>query len=173
MNAEQAPSPEPVEPAETAGAAEPAPEVAKAKPESELSIFQLVQRMNVAAKVKFAFRADKEGRALLLKETSRLVVMAVLNSPKITEQEIEMVAKSRNVSEEVLRVIARKREWIANYAIRLGLVGNPKTPIAIALTHMNSLKTRDLGFLAKDRGVPEAIRLAAQRLARARLEKGA
>jgi hypothetical protein len=151
-------------------AAVPAP---KAKPESDLTIFQLVQRMNVAEKVRFAFRADKEGRGLLLKETSKLVVMAVLNSPKITEQEIETVAKSRSISEEVLRVIARKREWIGNYAIRLGLVSNPKTPIAIALTHMNSIKTRDLGFLAKDRGVPEAIRLAAQRLVRARMEKGA
>jgi len=159
-------NPEPPE----AAAAPPAP---KAKPESDLTVFQLVQRMNVAEKVKFAFRADKEGRALLLKETSKLVVMAVLNSPKITEQEIETVAKSRNISEEILRVLARKREWIGNYAIRLGLVSNPKTPIAIAMSHMTSIKTRDLGFLAKDRGVPEAIRLAAQRLARARQEKGA
>ena len=162
MNAEQAPSPEPVEPAEAA-----------AKPKPEATVFQQVQRMNVAEKVKFAFRADKEGRALLLKDTSKLVVLAVLHSPKITEQEIEMVAKSRNVSEEILRAITRKRDWMANYTIRLGLVGNPKTPIAIALSHMNSIKTRDLGFLAKDRGVPEAIRLAAQRLARTRMEKGA
>ena len=61
---------------------------------------------------------------------------------------------------------------MGNYVIKLGLVGNPKTPIGIALTHLPSLKTRDLGFLGKDRGVPEAIRLAAQRLARARQEKG-
>ncbi len=172
MNAEEAKSTGPVEPAGTESA-ELAPETATPKAEAELSIFQLVQRMNVAEKVKFAFRADKEGRALLLKETSKLVVMAVLNSPKMTEQEIEAVAKSRNISEEILRVIARKREWIGNYAIRLGLVGNPKTPLAIAMSHMASLRTRDLGFLAKDRGVPEAVRIAAQRLVRARMEKGA
>jgi hypothetical protein len=52
-------------------------------------------------------------------------------------------------------------------------VGNPKTPIGIALTHLPSIKTRDLGFLGKDRGVPEAIRTAAQRLARQRQEQGA
>lgn len=139
--------------------------------ERELTVFQLVQRMNVAEKVKFAFRADKEGRALLLKDTSKLVVMAVLNSPKITEQEIETVAKSRNVSEEVLRAIARKKEWMGNYLIKLGLASNPKTPIAIAMSLLSLLKTRDLGFLAKDRGVPEAIRTAAQRIARQRQEK--
>ena len=152
---------------------EPASEKAAPKAEHELTVFQLVQRMNVAEKVRFAFRADKEGRTLLLKDTSKLVVLAVLNSPKITEQEIEMVAKSRSMSDEILRVIARKREWIGNYGIKLGLVGNPKTPIGIALTHLPSIKTRDLGFLGKDRGVPEAIRTAAQRLARQRQEQGA
>ncbi len=135
-------------------------------------MFQLVQRMNVAQKVKFAFRADKEGRTLLLKDTSRLVVLAVLNSPKITEQEIEAVAKSRNVSDDILRAVARKKEWMGNYAIKLGMAGNPKTPIAIAMSQLPLLKTRDLGFLGKDRGVAEAIRNAAQRLVRQRLEKG-
>jgi hypothetical protein len=152
---------------QAAPAAQPA-----AAPERELTVFQRVQRMNVAEKVKFAFRTDKEGRALLLKDSSKLVVMAVLNSPKITEQEIEGVAKSRNVSDDVLRAIARKKEWMGNYAIKLGLAGNPKTPIAIALSQLPLLKTRDLGFLGKDRGVPEAVRNAAQRLVRQRMEKG-
>lgn len=179
MNAEPA---KPLEPSESsqqpdageaaraAQAAQPTP--TENEPERELTVFQQVQRMNVAEKVKFAFRTDKEGRALLLKDTSKLVVMAVLNSPKITEQEIEGVAKSRNVSEDVLRAIARKKEWMANYTIKLGLAGNPKTPIGIALSQLPLLKTRDLGFLGKDRGVPEAVRNAAQRLARQRLEKG-
>ncbi len=151
----------------------PGPLSADKQPERELTVFQQVQRMNVAEKVKFAFRTDKEGRTLLLKDTSKLVVLAVLNSPKITEQEIESVAKSRNVSEDVLRAIARKKEWMGNYAIKLGLASNPKTPIAIAMSQLQLLKTRDLGFLAKDRGVPEAIRNAAQRLVRQRMEKGA
>jgi hypothetical protein len=159
------------DPTDAAAAAKPA--ATDGEPERELTVFQQVQRMNVAEKVKFAFRTDKEGRSLLLKDTSKLVVMAVLNSPKITEQEIEGVAKSRNVSEDVLRAIARKKEWMANYTIKLGLAGNPKTPVGIAMSQLPLLKTRDLGFLAKDRGVPEAVRNAAQRLARQRLEKGA
>ena len=140
--------------------------------EAGLTLFQQIQRMTVAEKVRCAFRTDKEGRTLLLKDSSKLVVLAVLNSPKITEQEVEAIAKSRSVSEEVLRAIARKREWMAIYSIKLGLVGNPKTPVGISLPHVQSLKNRDLSFLAKDRGVPEAIRTVAARLARARQEKG-
>lgn len=179
-------SAEPAKPLESSGSAQPpdqsdeSAEVGSAEkpagkehaPERELTVFQMVQRMNVSEKVKFAFKADKEGRALLLKDSSKLVVLATLNSPKITEQEIEGVAKSRNVSEDAIRAITRKREWMANYTIKLGLVGNPKTPIAIVMSQLPLIKTRDLGFLAKDRGVPEAVRNAAQRMVRQRMEKG-
>lgn len=161
--------PQQPDPEDVSSAATPAAPEAEA--EKELTVFQQVQRMNVAQKVKFAFRTDKEGRALLLKDSSKLVVMAVLNSPKITEQEIEGVAKSRAVSEDVLRAVARKKEWMANYAVKLGLAGNPKTPVGIAMSQLPLLKTKDLGFLGKDRGVPEAIRNAAQRLVRQRMEK--
>jgi len=163
------PPDQPDTPAEATAVEKPAAK--EGEPERELTVFQQVQRMNVAQKVKFAFKCDKEGRALLLKDSSKLVVLATLNSPKITEQEIEAVAKSRNVSEDAIRAITRKREWMANYAIKLGLVGNPKTPIAIVMSQLPLIKTRDLGFLAKDRGVPEAVRNAAQRLVRQRMEK--
>jgi hypothetical protein len=141
--------------------------------EDHLTLVQRVTKMNVAQKVKFAFRADKEGRTLLLKESSRLVVMAVLNSPKITEQEIETLAKSRNVSEEILRAIARRRDWMSKYSIKQGLASNPKTPVSIAMGLLASLTTRDLGMLGKDKGVPEPIRNTAIRLAKQRSERGA
>jgi hypothetical protein len=152
-------------------AADAVPDTA-ADGEEHLTLVQRVSRMNVAQKVKFAFRADKEGRTLLLKESSRLVVMAVLNSPKITEQEIETLAKSRNVSEEILRAIARRREWMAKYSIKHGIAGNPKTPVSIAMSQLPLLTTRDLNFLAKDKGVPEPVRNAASRLAKQRSERG-
>ncbi len=140
--------------------------------EDKLNLIQQVAKMNVAQKVKLAFRADKEGRALLLKESSRLVVMAVLNSPKMTEQEIESLAKSRNVSEEILRAIAKRREWMSKYSIKQGLASNPKTPVSIAMGLLAALTTRDLAFLAKDKGVPEPIRNTAARLANQRSERG-
>jgi hypothetical protein len=146
---------------------------AEAAGEDHLTLVQRVTKMNVAQKVKLAFRADKEGRTLLLKESSRLVVMAVLNSPKITEQEIETLSKSRNVSEEILRAIARRRDWMSKYSIKQGLASNPKTPVSIAMGLLASLTTRDLGMLAKDKGVPEPIRNTAGRLAKQRTERGA
>jgi hypothetical protein len=141
--------------------------------EENLTLVQRVTKMNVAQKVKLAFRADKEGRTLLLKESSRLVVMAVLNSPKMTEQEVETLAKSRNVSEEILRAIARRRDWMSKYPIKQGLASNPKTPVSIAMGLLPALTSRDLNMLAKDKNVPEPIRNNASRLAKQRSERGA
>jgi hypothetical protein len=140
--------------------------------EKKQTLLQLVAKMNVAQKVKLAFRTDKEGRTLLLKESSRLVVMAVLNSPKMTEQEVESLAKSRNVSEDILRAIARRRDWMSVYPIKYGLASNPKTPVSIAMTQLALLHTRDLAMLAKDKGVPEPIRNTASRIAKQRSERG-
>jgi hypothetical protein len=168
------PEDEPVPDADTAIDPEvEAAVAAEAAGDEKLTLVQRVTKMNVAQKVKFAFRADKEGRTLLLKESSRLVVMAVLNSPKITEQEIETLSKSRNVSEEILRAIARRRDWMSKYSIKQGLASNPKTPVSIAMGLLAALTTRDLGMLGKDKGVPEPIRNTAVRLAKQRSERGA
>jgi hypothetical protein len=160
-------APDPGAEPEVAPAAEAVPDG-----EEKLTLIQQVTKMNVAQKVKLAFRTDKEGRTLLLKESSRLVVLAVLNSPKMTEQEVETLAKSRNVSEEILRAIARRRDWMSVYPIKHGLASNPKTPVSIAMSQLALLHTKDLAMMAKDKGVPAPIRETASRLAKQRSERG-
>jgi hypothetical protein len=94
--------------------------------------------------------------------------MTVLNNPKITETEIEILSKSRSVSDEVLRKITKKREWMKNYAIVSSIVTNPKTPAGIAVKLVSELKTRDLSVIEKNRNVSEGVRAMAKKLVRAR-----
>ncbi len=137
----------------------------------EISVYCRIQVMTVAEKIQFALRADKEARSVLFKDSNRQVALAVLSSPKLTEDEVVMMAQSRNVSDEVLRVISKNRQWMKNYSIVLGLVYNPKTPIGIALAQLQYLKPQDLAILAKNRGVAETLRSAANRLILARQKK--
>lgn len=139
--------------------------------EEEVSVYRRIQVMTVAEKIQFALRADKEARSILYKDSNRQVALAVLGSPKLTEDEVVMMAQSRNVSDEVLRVISKNREWMKNYSIVLGLVNNPKTPIGIALAQISHLKPQDLTILAKHRGVAESLRSAANRLIAVRQKK--
>lgn len=139
--------------------------------EEEISVYRRIQVMTVAEKIQFALRADKEARSILFKDSNRQVSLAVLSSPKLTEDEVVMMAQSRNVSDEVLRVISKNRQWMKNYSVVLGLVNNPKTPIGIALAQLPHLKPQDLAILTKNRGVAEALRSAANRLIAARQKK--
>lgn len=134
----------------------------------ERSLFQRIQHMTVAEKVQFALRAGKDGRSLLLKDPNRQVSQAVLGSPKITEDEIILIAQSRNVSDDILRAVGKNKEWLKNYSVLFSLVSNPKTPLGISVPLLSSIKVKDLGLLSKNRNIPEAIRMGASRLLQAK-----
>lgn len=76
---------------------------------------------------------------------------------------MEAFAKMANVSEEVLRVIGMNRNWLKNYGTVLGLVKNPKTPMAVSMQLLPRVTERDMKMLTVDRNVPEALRLAARK----------
>jgi hypothetical protein len=132
------------------------------------SLFAKIQKMTVAEKVRFAIKGGREARALLIKDPNKLVSRNVLANPKITEQEIELIAQSKNVSEEVLRAIACNKSWVRNYAVMLSLVNNPRTPIGITMGFVKNLKTRDLGIISKNRNIPEGLRNTASKMLRLR-----
>jgi hypothetical protein len=142
--------------------------VKKPPQERAQSILQRIQKLNVSERIHLALRGGKEIRSILLRDPSKEVVMTVLENPKITDTEIEVIAKSRSVPEEVLRKITKKREWMKNYGVVLSLVTNPKTPPGISVPLVSELKTRDLAILEKDKNVVEGVRATAKKLLRAR-----
>lgn len=134
------------------------------EPKEKSADSKLLSGLPIKKKIKLASKGTREQRAQLIRDPNKLVASAVLNSPKLTETEVEAFAKMGNVSEEVLRVIGNDRTWLKNYGVVLGLVRNAKTPIAISMQLMQRLAERDLKMLAVDRNVPEALRLSARKL---------
>ncbi len=126
------------------------------------SLFQSIQAMNVSEKIELAHKGNKEARTILMRDSNRLVQMAVIASPKITESEVLLHANNRQLNEEVLKHIANSREWLKNYLIRVALANNPKTPLSDALKQVQFLKTRELALLAKSKGIPRALNIAAE-----------
>ncbi|MGA2193338.1 MAG: hypothetical protein ABSG42_08205 [Nitrospirota bacterium] len=132
--------------------------------EKKLGLMAQIQKLDIGQKAKLARSGDKEVRSILIKDSNKLVAMATLMNPKMTVQEIEMVAASRNVNDEILREIGKNKDWCKSYTVVLNLVNNPKTPVGITLSYVPRLTTRDLRFLAKSKGVPEPVRVTAKRL---------
>ncbi|HXH06319.1 MAG TPA: hypothetical protein VNI83_06980 [Vicinamibacterales bacterium] len=122
-----------------------------------------VSALPVTEKLKLAVKGTREQRAVLVRDPNRIVAVAVLSSPKLTESEIESFARMANVTDEVLRIIGTNRQWTHHYAVVAALVRNPKTPPAVSLNLINRLAERDIKALSIDRNVPEALRLAARK----------
>jgi len=120
--------------------------------------------LNVTGKVKAAMRGTREERAILVRDPNKLVAIAVLSSPKVTEQEVETFARMGSVSEDVLRVIGTTRSWIKNYAIIRGLCFNPKTPIGLSLGFLKRLLERDIKHIASDRNIPDPVKISARKI---------
>jgi hypothetical protein len=127
------------------------------------SALQRIAAMSPAQRLALAMRGNREERAILIRDPNKIVSVAVLSSPKITEAEVESIAKMANVSEDVLRIIGHARAWMKNYAIVTALTKNPKTPIAIALNLLPRLIEKDVKALTTDRNVPDVVRLAARK----------
>jgi len=130
--------------------------------DSLASLFQSIQSMSVSDKLDLARKGSKEARTILIRDSNRLVQLAVIQSPKITEGEVLMIANNRQVDDEVLKFIAINREWMKNYQIRVALANNPKTPLPEALKQVGFLKQRELQLLAKSKSVPRALNIVAE-----------
>lgn len=134
-----------------------------------VSMLNRVMRMNMKDRMKLAMKGDREARNILIRDPNRIVAQAVVQNPKITEQEIEKIATMRTVPEEVLRLIAINRTWARIYQIMHKLAQNPRTPLANAMSILTRLQTKDLLAMSKNKNVSEAVRKQAFRLGSARV----
>ena len=133
-----------------------------------VSMLNRILRMNMRDRVKLAMKGDREARNILIRDPNRIVAQAVLQNPRITEQEIEKIAAMRTVPEDVLRQIAINRQWSRIYTIVHNLARNPRAPLATVMTILTRLQMRDLIALSKNRNVSDAVRRQAFRISATR-----
>ncbi len=145
-------------------------ETAEAEPDpvKRKTLVQRLAFMTVVQRLTLALKGGREERMLLIRDPNKLVQKSVLQSPRLTETEVESFAAMANISTEVLRVISLNRLFMKNYAIVKNLVFNPKTPLDISLHLFPRLNATDLVKLGANKNVPDTVRSAAQKLHRKR-----
>jgi hypothetical protein len=117
-------------------------------------------------------KGNKEERSLLVRDGTKVVALAVLESPKITDAEVEKFATQKNVLEAVLRGIPMKRRFAKNYIVVRNLVFNPRTPLDVSLTLVKNLLVNDLRNLSGNKEVSETVRKLALKMFKQKLESG-
>jgi len=128
------------------------------------STLQKIARLDIKGRIQLAMKGTKEERSLLVRDGTKLVALAVLESPKISDGEVERIASQKNVLEAVLRQIPMKRRYAKQYTIIRNLVFNPRTPMDVSLGLVKNLLVTDLKNLSGNKEVSETIRKMALRM---------
>lgn len=137
-------------------------------PVKRTTLMQRVAQMNVLERLTLALKGGRTERMLLIRDPNKLVQRCVLQSPRLTDSEVEGFASMTNLSIEVLRTISLMRIFAKNYTIVRNLVNNSKTPLDVSLHLFPRLNATDLLKLTANRNVPETLRSTAMKLHRKR-----
>ena len=135
------------------------------------SVLQKIAKLDIRGRITLAMRGSKEDRSILIRDSTKLVAIAVLESPKVSDGEVEKFALQKNVLEAVLRAIPLKRRFAKNYNIMRNLVQNPRTPLDLSLGLMKNLLIHDLKNLSGNKEVSDTIRKLATRMFKQKMEK--
>jgi hypothetical protein len=156
-------------------AAKPAPvKKGKLSPKEERgSALQKIAKLDIKGRIQLAMKGSKEERSLLIRDGTKIVALAVLESPKISDGEVERFATQKNVLEAVLRGIPMKRRFAKNYAVVRNLVFNPRTPLDLSLTLMKNLQIGDLRNLSSNKEISDTVRKLATKMFKQKVESNA
>jgi hypothetical protein len=155
-------APTPAKPATTVKT--PAKKLTNPEDEQRGSVLQKIAKLDVKGRIHLAMKGTKEERAILVRDGTKIVALAVLDSPKITDGEVEKFANQKNVLEALLRAIPMKRRFAKNYVIVRNLVANPRTPLDVSLGLMKNLLVQDLRNLSGTKEVSDTVRKLALRM---------
>jgi hypothetical protein len=144
---------------------------AEPDPVKRQTLLQQISRMTVSQRVQFAMKGAAEARRTLIRDANKVVQRAVLQSPRLTEQEVEAFASMPNLTDEVLRLIATNRNFRKNYVVVRNLMNNPKTPLDVSLHMLPILNAADLKRLSMNKNIPETLRSTANKLMRTRADQ--
>jgi hypothetical protein len=161
-----------------AGAAGSSAAAAGAKPVAEASLkpaqrdnaVQKINRLDVKGRIQLAMKGNKEERSILIRDGTKVVALAVLDAPKLSDGEVEKFALQKNVLEAVLRQIPLKRRFMKNYIVVRNLVSNPRTPLDLGLGLMKHLLTQDLKNISANKEVSETVRKLALKMYKQKLD---
>jgi hypothetical protein len=134
------------------------------------TLLQRLATMTVAQRVQFAIKGGSEARRTLIRDSNKVVQRAVLQSPRLTDQEVEAFAAMSSLTDEILRAIAKNRNFRKNYVVIRNLMNNPKSPLDVTLHMLPMLNPLDLKRLCTNKNIPETLRTTANKLQRQRME---
>jgi hypothetical protein len=100
----------------------------------------------------------------LLAESDPKVLVALLDNPRLREEDLLIALRRRDVAPTLIDAIVASRRWGQRYFVRVELALQPRTPLPVALLQLSSLVRRDLRRVSEAQELRPLVQAAAARL---------
>lgn len=129
--------------------------------EQRQNLYQRILKMNIPEKIRLAMLGNREARNILILDRNKVIPMAVMRSPRLTDNDILMYSQHKNLPNDIYKYIAHNKKWIKNYPVKLALVNNPKTPLPIAIRLLEHIHDNDLKAVRRNKNISSVLNRAA------------
>lgn len=125
---------------------------------AENVIIQRLPMMALGDKIALARMTAGEVLKTLRTEKEPKIIKALLENPRITEEDVLFIVNQPKTPSPVLEVIATNAKWSLRKEVKIGLLRNPKTPLSYAINIVSSLLAPELRMLVDDQKVRLILR---------------
>jgi hypothetical protein len=123
-----------------------------------------IRALPVKVRIKLARHAGRTMRNLLVRDKNPLVARTVMLESMLTDSELELIAGSRSVVDDVFQIMARNERWLQKYPVMAAMAKNPRVNVGVAVRLLPRLSVRDLRALRRDYNVSQQVRKSADHL---------
>jgi len=132
---------------------------------AEAALKERLPEMRLGERISLGRIATGPVLTVLLQDVESRVAQAALVNPRLREEDLLAAIRLDTVPRALLEAVAESTRWADRYAVKLGLVLQPRTPLPLALGQLSSLLKRDLERVAGTPALVPLVRAAACRLA--------
>jgi hypothetical protein len=130
---------------------------------AEAILKEKVPDLRLGERVALAKIATSAVLPLLLADQESRVAAACLINPRLREEDLVTALRQDTVRLALIEAAGASTRWSANYAVRLELVLQARTPLALAMHQLSALVPRDLKRVGHA-PVAQLLRVTALRL---------
>jgi hypothetical protein len=126
--------------------------------EKALNTLRKINQLNVQERVRLALSGLKPERMILAKDRDSFVVLAVIENPQITVEEVLRIVQNEKTGKDVITRVCENKSWMADYSIMLSVLKHSHVPLSKASAFIKKLNSRDLQDLADNQHSPPVFR---------------
>ncbi|HEX3353664.1 MAG TPA: hypothetical protein VHS34_12630 [Terriglobales bacterium] len=125
---------------------------------AEEALIHRLERLPQGERLSLAHRASGRVAAELLLDPEPRVVRAALENPRLTESALISALMRHDAPTALVVAVCNDPRWSPRREIRLALLGNPATPLDLALEIAGSLPSDLVREILRDSRLPEAVK---------------